>query len=144
MNAWSPDASKSGEASVSRVQQIVDCLVPHVPLELFPTLDQPSCCGPDSTIQVQPAQPQIKVIDRDALALELAREWVRARLPATLQSSPGWCTVAWVQAFGAAEHCGLTILSTALSHREDGVLNSLRLPVRCAPAANQPPRPAGP
>jgi len=57
-----------GDLSMSQIQQVVDCLVPDVPLERTPD------AAPDET-------PEILVIDRDAFALELAREWVRAGLP---------------------------------------------------------------
>jgi len=72
-----------GRLSMSQVQQIVDCLVPDVPLEIHsPALAQPSSTslvGPPEA--PEPTGPQIKVIDRDAFALELAREWVRTGLP---------------------------------------------------------------
>lgn len=57
-----------GDMTMSQVQQVVDCLVPDVPLERLP-----------DTSELQ--RPKVMVIDRDAFALELAREWVRAGLP---------------------------------------------------------------
>jgi hypothetical protein len=57
-----------GGLTMSQVQQIVDCLVPDVPIEEASGSDEPQLV-------------EIKVIDRDAFALELAREWVRAGLP---------------------------------------------------------------
>lgn len=57
-----------GGLTMSQVQQIVDCLVPDVPVEEVSGSDDPPLVT-------------IKVIDRDAFALELAREWVRAGLP---------------------------------------------------------------
>jgi hypothetical protein len=53
-----------GGLTMAQVQQIVDCLVPDVPVEIQ---------APDGR--------RLKVIDRDAFGLELAREWVRAGLP---------------------------------------------------------------
>jgi hypothetical protein len=60
-----------------QVQQLVDSLLPDVPVErryLRPASpDQPS--GPVET--------ELMVVDRDAFALELARQWVRTGLPRT-------------------------------------------------------------
>lgn len=93
-----------GRLSMSQVQQIVDCLVPDVPLEIHPVsaLTQPATnaatvAGPATRSRgskppptpvadppgdvKKPAGVQVKVIDRDAYALELAREWVRTGLP---------------------------------------------------------------
>ena len=68
-----------GNLTMPQVQQIVDCLVPDVPLELT---HQPGAPGKsDVTDPDPPIAPSIKVIDRDSFALELAREWVRAGLP---------------------------------------------------------------
>jgi hypothetical protein len=56
--------------TLTTVQQIVDSLVPYVPIEqrhgVSPTLTR-----------------ELQVIDRDAFAFELAREWVRTSLPRT-------------------------------------------------------------
>ena len=54
-----------------QVQQIVDSLIPDVPVEWPPE----ESSGPE------PARPTIRVIDRDGFGLELAREWVRTGLP---------------------------------------------------------------
>lgn len=56
------------ELSMSQVQQIVDSLLPDVPLQ------RPQKTGDEESISVL-------VVDRDAFALELAREWVRSGLP---------------------------------------------------------------
>jgi hypothetical protein len=81
-----------GRLSMSQVQQLVDCLVPDVPLEIHtvPEPSPPVAIGATAPPPA-PADPpdhvpdtasiQIKVIDRDAYALELAREWVRTGLP---------------------------------------------------------------
>lgn len=75
-----------GGLSMSQVQQVVDCLVPDVPVQEFrfeggATTNQN---GVDLS-EDQGAEPlesvHIKIIDRDAFALELAREWVRSGLP---------------------------------------------------------------
>lgn len=68
---------------MSQVQQIVDSLVPDVPLEVTSSPDPSSSADPPAP---EPSAArddcvQIKVIDRDAFALELAREWVRTGLP---------------------------------------------------------------
>lgn len=71
-----------GRISMSQVQQIVDSLVPDVPLEIHAPPLPPSTDPPPPPPDAEdPARPQIKVIDRDAFALELAREWVRTGLP---------------------------------------------------------------
>lgn len=58
---------ESNDLSMSQVQQIVDSLLPDVPLERRrPSPDRPH---------------ELLVVDRDAFALELAREWVRSGLP---------------------------------------------------------------
>ena len=71
-----------GRPSMSQVQQIVDSLVPDVPLEIVrspePVPGQANLPGPDPS---EDNDLRIKVIDRDAYALELAREWVRTGLP---------------------------------------------------------------
>ena len=55
------------DLSMSQVQQIVDSLLPDVPV-------QRTGKAPDSGVE-------LLVVDRDAFALELAREWVRSGLP---------------------------------------------------------------
>jgi uncharacterized protein DUF4062 len=55
------------DLSMSQVQQIVDSLLPDVPV-------QRTGKAPDSGFE-------LLVVDRDAFALELAREWVRSGLP---------------------------------------------------------------
>lgn len=70
----------NGRLSMSQVQQIVDCLVPDVPLEIHGPAPTPSSASLPAPAE-EPVGPQIKVIDRDAFALELAREWVRTGLP---------------------------------------------------------------
>jgi hypothetical protein len=54
--------------TMAQVQQIVESLLPDVPIERH---------APDDGI------PMLQVVDRDAFALELAREWVRSGLPRT-------------------------------------------------------------
>jgi hypothetical protein len=56
-----------------QVQQIVDSLIGDVPLERPPRTPSPQT--------VEPEEAEIMVVDRDAFALELAREWVRTGLP---------------------------------------------------------------
>jgi hypothetical protein len=55
------------DLSMSQVQQIVDSLLPDVPVQ------RPN--------KAQEAYFDVLVVDRDAFALELAREWVRSGLP---------------------------------------------------------------
>ena len=55
---------------MAQVQQIVDSLVPDVPVERKKTI-------------AGGASYEVQVVDRDAFALELAREWVRVGLPRT-------------------------------------------------------------
>lgn len=55
------------QLSMHEVQQIVNSLLPDVPIERPRT----GATG----------EPKISVVDRDAFALELAREWVRSGLP---------------------------------------------------------------
>jgi len=57
----------SNDLSMSQVQQIVDSLLPDVPV-------QRRRKAPESGFE-------LLVVDRDAFALELAREWVRSGLP---------------------------------------------------------------
>jgi len=56
--------------SMAQVQQIVESLLPDVPIEQRRPL-------------VDDAGPHLRVVDRDAFALELAREWVRSGIPRT-------------------------------------------------------------
>jgi len=58
------------QLSMNEVQQIVDSLLPDVPIQRQKrqTKDAPSVT-------------EVSVVDRDAFALELAREWVRSGLP---------------------------------------------------------------
>ncbi len=57
---------EADELTMLQVEQIVQSFVPYVPLEAV---------GPEGTV--------IRLVDRDAFALGLAREWVRAGLPRT-------------------------------------------------------------
>jgi hypothetical protein len=57
----------SNDLSMSQVQQIVDSLLPDVPV-------QRRRKAPEDGFE-------LLVVDRDAFALELAREWVRSGLP---------------------------------------------------------------
>ena len=70
----------SNGPTMVQVQQIVDSLVPDVPLERW---DSPSSSPPKPTLQV---------VDRDAFALELARSWVRTGLPRTRSASLVRCS----------------------------------------------------
>lgn len=54
--------------TMTQVQQIVDSLLPDVPIERAGGRDK---------------EPKLQVVDRDAFALALAREWVRTGLPRT-------------------------------------------------------------
>ncbi len=69
-----------GDLTMPHVQQIIECLVPDVPLEVTRDTLTPVTSNTTDGIPLE-AEPRIKVIDRDAFALELAREWVRAGLP---------------------------------------------------------------
>jgi hypothetical protein len=55
------------DLSMSQVQQIVDSLLPDVPVQRLRK-------APETGFE-------LLVVDRDAFALELAREWVRSGLP---------------------------------------------------------------
>jgi Domain of unknown function (DUF4062) len=57
----------SNDLSMSQVQQIVDSLLPDVPIQRRKKTTQEEF--------------ELLVVDRDAFALELAREWVRSGLP---------------------------------------------------------------
>lgn len=56
------------------VQQIVESIVPDVPV------DWPLSADPVAGMSVGP-RPRLMVVDRDAFALEVARQWVRAGVP---------------------------------------------------------------
>jgi hypothetical protein len=58
------------DISMSQVQQIVDSLLPDVPIERRSKTPE----DPEHSFE-------LLVVDRDAFALELAREWVRSGLP---------------------------------------------------------------
>ncbi len=58
---------EGNDLSMSQVQQIVDSLLPDVPVERRKKATE--------------ASTELLVVDRDAFALELAREWVRSGLP---------------------------------------------------------------
>jgi hypothetical protein len=60
--------SEGSDLSMTQVQQIVDSLLPDVPVERH---------GKPSEEEIL----ELLVVDRDAFALELAREWVRTGLP---------------------------------------------------------------
>ena len=62
------------ELTMTQVQQIVDSLLPDVPIEYLKPTNPPSF--------------GLQVVDRDAFALELAREWVRTGLPRTPVRGP--------------------------------------------------------
>jgi hypothetical protein len=66
---------EGNELSMSQVQQIVDSLLPDVPVER--RMNAPA----DVPIEPAKARFDLLVVDRDAFALELAREWVRTGLP---------------------------------------------------------------
>ena len=57
--------------TMTQVQQLVDSLLPDVPVQERSLVKS----APDAP------QPQLMVVDRDAFALELAREWVRSGVP---------------------------------------------------------------
>jgi hypothetical protein len=59
--------------TMMQVQQIVDSLIPDVPVQRRDGDPMPNADGP--------TVPRLIVVDRDAYALELAREWVRATSP---------------------------------------------------------------
>jgi hypothetical protein len=61
------------QPSMAQVQQIVDSLLPDVPIEW-----SKSAADPPGTPQLQ-----LDVVDRDAFALGIAREWVLSGLPRT-------------------------------------------------------------
>jgi len=57
--------------TMAQVQQIVDSLLPDVPIE---RQEPPAAKRADPTWTIQ-------VVNRDAFALELAREWIQAGIP---------------------------------------------------------------
>src|SRR5262249_46656167 len=70
------------DLSMSQVQQIVDSLLPDVPVERFTKAPVGSPVGSAGSFE-------LLVVDRDAFALELAREWVRSGLPRSpVRSAP--------------------------------------------------------
>ena len=70
-----------------QVQQLVDSLLPDVPVEQHvpaPARVDPAVQGDTGARPAGPAEEsrfELMVVDRDAFALELAREWVRSGLP---------------------------------------------------------------
>jgi hypothetical protein len=81
---------EGNELSMSQVQQIVDSLLPDVPVERRKNDPADGPIKPAEAGMNVPAGGPIKpkvpgfdllVVDRDAFALELAREWVRTGLP---------------------------------------------------------------
>ena len=74
---------------MAQVQQIVDSLVPDVPVEMQPatklSFSQPSGEGTQEPLGAQTERdstaPQLLVVDRDAFGLAIAHEWVLAGLP---------------------------------------------------------------
>jgi hypothetical protein len=72
------------EVTVVQVQQIVESLVRDIPLESRTrrSSDPGSNGHPGAGEQSEDAEEiKLKVVDRDAFALELAREWVRMEMP---------------------------------------------------------------
>jgi Domain of unknown function (DUF4062) len=75
---------EGNELSMSQVQQIVDSLLPDVPVERrIPDgpVERRTNVPADGPINPTEAGFDLLVVDRDAFALELAREWVRTGLP---------------------------------------------------------------
>lgn len=69
--------------TMTQVQQIVDSLLPEVPVErrrVRPAPDDPALAAPPLGDD-QGVVHEVHVVDRDAFALEIARDWVRAGLP---------------------------------------------------------------
>lgn len=64
--------------TMAQVQQVVDSLLPDVPIERQNAAATTSIRGKMSD---QRLRWTVQVVDRDAFALELAREWVRAGIP---------------------------------------------------------------
>jgi hypothetical protein len=57
------------------VQQIIDSPLPYVPLERPPLLASGPTELPDLSAR------EIVIVSRDAFAVQLARQWVRAEIP---------------------------------------------------------------
>jgi hypothetical protein len=81
--------TRESQLTMAQVQQIVDSLLPDVPVEMQPTTkllaSQPDdqdrqqvAGGPDGE---DPTKPLLLVVDRDAFGLAIAREWVLNGLP---------------------------------------------------------------
>jgi len=73
---------------MTQVQQIVDSLIPDVPVERKIVVEAPAAPVPPTPLPTSPVvdektaiQIELQVVDRDAFALELAREWVLSGLP---------------------------------------------------------------
>lgn len=69
--------------SMAQIQQILECLIPDVPLEVSTgsARGANSEAADSASDKTDPTEVLVRVIDRDAFALELAREWVRTGLP---------------------------------------------------------------
>ncbi|HEY3258915.1 MAG TPA: hypothetical protein VGJ95_01375, partial [Pseudonocardiaceae bacterium] len=63
----------SAGLTTTQAQKIIESLLPDVPVEQAPP---PTQENPDAS-----HVPRLMVVDRDAFALEVAREWVRTGLP---------------------------------------------------------------
>jgi len=81
--------TRESQLTMAQVQQIVDSLLPDVPVEMRPSTKlltsqtvgddvTPIVSGPDGE---DPTAPLLLVVDRDAFGLAIAREWVLAALP---------------------------------------------------------------
>jgi hypothetical protein len=81
--------TRESQLTMAQVQQIVESLVPDVPVEMQPATKpltsepisedgQQIVGGPD---REDPTAPLLLVVDRDAFGLAIAREWVLAGLP---------------------------------------------------------------
>jgi Domain of unknown function (DUF4062) len=63
------------ELTMVDVQQIVDSLLPDVPIE------RPPRVPPEPATPQDPSKREIVIVSRDAFAVQLARQWVRAEMP---------------------------------------------------------------
>jgi hypothetical protein len=63
------------ELTMMDVQQIVDSPIADVPIERPPRTPR------DATAPPKPSEREIVIVSRDAFAVQLARQWVRAELP---------------------------------------------------------------
>lgn len=81
--------TRESQLTMAQVQQIVDSLLPDVPVEMQPATKlltsqtvgddvTPVVGGPDGE---DPTAPLLLVVDRDVFGLAIAREWVLAALP---------------------------------------------------------------